>query len=211
MSDDVRRMPKHKEVLRDGGTSDHLFLIVEGWAARYKVVASGARQITAFLIPGDFCNLSLAAEQPADQGVVTLTQARVAVIPKSLVNAATKVDPHLTRSLWSMALLDAAVVRAWLINVGRRDAYGRVAHLFCELHTRLSAIGMVERDSFELPITQEQLADTLGITPVHTNRVIQRLRSDGLISLTAGKMTLLNKDRLAALAGFDPAYLQPGI
>lgn len=107
-------------------------------------------------------------------------------------------------------MVDEATLRAWIVNLGRRDALERLAHLFCELHARLELVGMVDGGRFDLPMTQEVIADALGLTTVHVNRTLQRLRSDGYIELSSGRLTILDVLGLQRIGGFDPNYLNGG-
>jgi len=204
---DVRDMPVSRDIIREGDRPDHVHLVVEGWAARYKIVGSGARQITAFLIPGDFCDLHVTILRTMDHGITALTPLKVAMIPQDKMEALTRDRPALTRALWWATLVDEAVLRSWIVNLGRRDAFEKIAHLMCEMHLRMYAIGLVEADRFDLPLTQEELADTLGLTPVHTNRVLQRLRAEELITFKNQILTILDVPRLRRAADFDPSYL----
>ena len=207
LSRDVRIVPARGNIIRDGERPEHLHLIVEGWAARYKLLADGSRQIVAFLIPGDFCDLHVMLLGRMDHGIQALTTCRVAYLPSADVAQLTSGHNGLTRALWLSTLVDEAVLRSWIINNGRRDAYARVAHLLCELHLRMTMVGLVERDHFDLPLTQEELADAVGLTPVHTNRVLQRLRKAGLIELRGRALTVLDVEAIRRAAGFDPSYL----
>ena len=207
LSKDVRTVAARRNIIRDGERPEHLHLIVEGWAARYKLLADGSRQIVAFLIPGDFCDLHVMLLGKMDHGIQALTECRVAYLPSADVAQMTAGQNGLTRALWLSTLVDEAVLRSWIINNGRREAYGRVAHLLCELHLRMTIVGLVERNHFDLPLTQEDLADAAGLTPVHTNRVLQRLRKAGLIELGGRALTVLDVDAIRRAAGFDPSYL----
>ncbi|HEV2747775.1 MAG TPA: Crp/Fnr family transcriptional regulator [Allosphingosinicella sp.] len=204
---DTREFAAHHDIISEGDKPDHVHLILDGWAARYKVVPDGARQITAYLIPGDFCDLHVTILREMDHGIAALTPVTAAFIPHDRMEALTRQRPALTRALWWATLVDEAVLRAWIVNLGRRDAYQSVAHLMCELHVRMKNIGSVTEGKFDLPLTQEEIADTLGLTPVHTNRVLQRLRGEGLIELKARQLTILDGGRLRQAAGFDPNYL----
>lgn len=202
----ARDLEARRNIIREGDRPDHVHLIVEGWAARFKLLPNGSRQITAFLIPGDFCDLHVTVLGEMDHSIMAITKARVAYIPRSEMEELTD-RPTLTRALWWATLVDEAVLRAWIVNVGRRDAFEAIGHLMCELYVRMKNVGLVADHSFELPLTQEELADALGLTPVHVNRVLQRMRKDGLISLRGGSLTLLDHPRLTKAAGFDPNYL----
>ncbi|MGZ8312309.1 MAG: Crp/Fnr family transcriptional regulator [Allosphingosinicella sp.] len=203
----VRRVPARRDIIRDGDEPEDVYLIVEGWAARYKVLPDGSRQILAFLIPGDFCDLHVAVLQRMDHGIIALTPCVVAYLDSDKLDRLTSERPVLTKGLWWMTLVDEAVLRQWVVNVGRRDAVEGLAHILCELHVRLRAVGLVEDGSFDLPITQEELADALGMTPVHINRILQRLRADGLIELKSRVLTILDVQRLREVGGFADDYL----
>jgi CRP-like cAMP-binding protein len=203
----VRRIGAHSDIISDGANPTHVHLVLEGWAARYKLLPGGGRQITAFLIPGDFCDAHVAILSRMDHGIVALSDVAVAYIPHAAFDALPLRSVKLARALWWSTLVDEAVLRAWIVNIGRRDAYEAVAHLFCELQARLRNVGLVEDNRFDLPITQDVLADALGLTPVHINRILQRLRSENLILLKGGILTILDAEALRKVAGFDPAYL----
>ena len=201
-----RDMGARRNVIREGERPDHVHLMVEGWAARYKLLPDGARQITAFLIPGDFCDLHVTILGEMDHSIITLTRAKVAYIPRSEMDALTE-RPGLVRAFWWATLVDEAVLRSWIVNVGRRDAFEAIGHLMCELYVRMKNIGLADDHVFELPLTQEELGDALGLTPVHVNRVLQRMRSDALISFKGGWLTIHNYRALEKASGFNPNYL----
>jgi CRP-like cAMP-binding protein len=203
---DARDMGARRNIIREGDRPDHVHLMVEGWAARYKLLPDGARQITAFLIPGDFCDLHITILGEMDHSIITLTPAKVAFIPRGRMTALTE-RPHVAKAMWWATLVDEAVLRTWIVNVGRRDAFEAVGHLFCELYVRMKNVGLVDEDSFELPLTQEEIGDALGLTPVHVNRVLQRLRAEKLISLKSRSLVLLDYARLEKVSGFNPNYL----
>ena len=203
----VEATPAKRDIISEGERPEFLHLITEGWAARYKIVRSGARQITAILIPGDFLDLHATVLGHMDHGVFALTPCRVAYIDSTEMDRLTYENRRLARALWWSTLVDEAILHDWVVNVGRRDAYERIAHLLCELHCRMERIGFVQQSSLALPLTQDELADATGLTPVHTNRMLQRLRGDGLIQLSGGMLTINNIDALQKAAGFDPSYL----
>jgi CRP-like cAMP-binding protein len=206
LCDDPRDMGARRNVIREGERPDHVHLMVEGWAARYKLLGDGTRQITAFLIPGDFCDLHVTILGEMDHSIITLTRAKVAYIPRSRIDALTD-RPRLARAFWWATLVDEAILRAWIVNVGRRDAFEAIGHLMCELYVRMRNVGLADDHCYELPLTQEELADALGLTPVHVNRVLQRMRADGLISFKAGRLTIHDYRRLEAASGFNANYL----
>jgi CRP-like cAMP-binding protein len=142
-----------------------------------------------------------------DHGVLTLTNCTVAQIPREALLEMTEKHPRIVRALWWTTIVDEAIVREWVANVGRRTASQRIAHLFCELLTRLKAVGLAEDDPFEFPLTQAELADATGLSTVHVNRTLQELRASGLITLKGRLLAIHDAERLKALAGFDPIYL----
>jgi CRP-like cAMP-binding protein len=201
-----RDLGPRRSIIREGDRPDHVHLMVEGWAARYKLLNDGSRQITAFLIPGDFCDLHVTILAAMDHSISTLTNARVCYVPRGEMDALTA-RPHLTRAFWWATLVDEAVLRAWLVNIGRRDAFEAIGHLMCELYLRLRNVGLTTDHSYELPLTQEEIGDALGLTPVHVNRVLQRMRADGLITLNRSALTIHDYRRLEKASGFNANYL----
>jgi len=203
---DARNLPPRRNIIREGDRPDHVHLVVEGWAARYKLLPDGARQITAFLLPGDFCDLHITILNEMDHSIATLTRAKVAFIPRARMDAITD-RAGIAKAFWWATLVDEAVLRAWIVNIGRREAVEAVGHLLCELYCRMKLVGLTTDHQFELPLTQEELGDALGLTAVHINRVLQRLRADKLIALESGALKILDYQGLEALAGFNPNYL----
>lgn len=203
----VGRINAKRDVISQGDRPEHVHLILKGWAARYTLVPDGSRQITAFLIPGDFCDLHVTVLGHMDHGIVALSPCTVAYIDTKELDRLTADNSRLTRAMLWSTLVDEAVLRQWVVNVGRRDAYARVAHILCEMHARMKMIGMVEDDHLALPVTQYELADATGLTSVHINRVLQRLRQENLIEIGGGMLNVLRISALQEAAGFDPNYL----
>lgn len=204
---DVRTTAAKRDIISEGDRPQHVHLVIDGWAARYKWINGGSRQITAFLIPGDFCDIHVAVLGRMDHGIVALTRCKVAYIDSIEMDRLTMENNRLTRAMWWGTLVDEAVLRQWVVNVGRRDAYERVAHVLCELHARMKMVDLVKNDHLALPITQEDLADATGLTSVHINRTLQRLRRDNLIELGGGMLNVLDVRALQEAGGFDPSYL----
>jgi CRP-like cAMP-binding protein len=203
---DAREIGARRSLIREGDRPDHVHLMVEGWSARYKLLPDGARQITAFLIPGDFCDLHITILGEMDHGIATLTRSKVAFIPRAQMEALTE-RPSLAKAFWWSTLVDEAVLRSWIVNIGRRDAFEAVGHLICELYVRMKNVGLVDGHRFELPLTQEEIGDALGLTSVHVNRVLQRLRANDLISLRQGLLTIHDYRALEKASGFNSNYL----
>lgn len=195
------------DVIREGERVDWVNVVVEGMLCRYHVLENGRRQITAFLVPGDMCDLHAFLLKEMDHSISALAPSRVAKIPRQAILDMTESRPMLARAFWWSTMVDEAVLRQWIVNVGRRTAYERTAHLFWELFLRMLVVGQTQDGSFRLPLTQQKLADTLGMSIVHTNRTLQRLRSEGVASLANGQLTVRDADRLQAIAGFNPNYL----
>lgn len=198
---------KGRDLIRVGDRPEQVFLVLNGWACRYKDLPDGKRQILAYLIPGDLCDPHIFIFEQMDHSIRAIGEARVATIPKQVILDLTERYPALARGLWWSALVDEAVSREWLVNVAQRDSYTRMAHLFCEIWLRMCQVKLTTGGTFDLPLTQEQLGDTLGITPVHVNRVLQRLRAEGLVTTRDRRMTIHDVDALKAAAEFDPRYL----
>jgi CRP-like cAMP-binding protein len=194
------------DLIREGDAPSHVNLILEGFACRYKTIPDGSRQIMAYLVPGDFCDLHVFILKAMDHTIATLSPCTVVKIPRAQILALME-RPAIARAFWWAALVDEATLREWLVNIGARPAEQRVAHLLCELLLRLEAVGLTNGDTYELPITQAELADTTGLTSVHVNRVLQRLRRDGLITLKSKNLMIMNVERLKAFSGFNPNYL----
>lgn len=196
-----------EEIAQEGTDPKVVHLVLSGFACRYKLLADGSRQIVAFLIPGDLCDLHVFILNQLDHNIATLTDCQLALLSREDVAALCE-RPRIARALWWSTLTDQAVLREWLVNIGRRAAEERVAHLLCELLFRLRNVGLVSEDnSFTLPVTQTELADTLGLTVVHVNRMIKNLRDMSLISLTGRQVTVRDEAGLMRFCGFRANYL----
>ncbi len=202
-----REFRADEDIVREASRPTESHLLLEGFAARYKILMNGRRQITALHLPGDFVDLHSYLLEKLDHGVIALTSCHVAVVPHDHLRRITESHPHLARLLWLTTLVDGATHREWLVAMGRRSALGHFAHLICELFLRLQAVGQTDGYSFLLPATQAELGDTLGISTVHVNRVVQELRTDRLITWQGETVTILDWERLRQVADFDPTYL----
>lgn len=194
------------DLIREGDAPKDVNLILEGFACRYKMLPDGTRQIVAYLVPGDFCDLHVFILKAMDHTIATLSRCTVVKISRARILELMQ-RPAIARAFWWAALVDEATLREWLINVGARSAEQRVAHLLCELLLRLETVGLTNGNTYELPITQAELADTVSLTSVHVNRVLQRLRQDGLITLKGKHLVIRDIERLKAVSGFNPNYL----
>lgn len=205
-----RLVPPHTDLVREGDKPEGVFLVLSGFACRYKLRSSGARQINAYLLPGDLCDLDVALLDEMDHTITTLSACKVVHLAPDLIADLLTHHPRIARALRKNTLVDEATLREWLMNVGRRSAVERLAHLFCELLLRFRVVGLATENSYDLPLTQVDLADTAGITSVHISRSIKELRQQGLIELEGGRLTILDYPRLRAFAEFRSNYLHLG-
>ena len=206
----VRQLGPREDVIREGDNPNHVNLILSGWACRYKVLEDGRRQIMSYFVPGDFCDLKIFILKSMDHSIGTLSAVSLAEIPQEAIQAMTERHTRLAQALWWSSLVAEAIEREWIVNLGQRDALERVGHLFCELYLRLQAVGLAENGSFELPVTQSQLGETMGLSSVHVNRTVQELRSKGLIVLRDRRVTIPDLERLKAASMFVENYLHLG-
>jgi len=203
----VHTIGPRTDLIRGGDTPEHLHLILHGFACRYKIASGGERCIISYLIPGDICDLNVSALGAMDYSIRTLSACEVMRIPHEVIDDLTTRYPILDRALRWCSAVEEAISREWLINVGRRVADQRIAHLLCEMLVRFNAINLVTTDSYNFPTTQADLGDATGLTVVHVNRVLQRLRNDKLIVFKERKVHVLDVNGLARLARFDQGYL----
>jgi CRP-like cAMP-binding protein len=196
-----------EDILREGDRTEYCHLIMAGLACRYKILPSGDRQIMAFLVPGDLCDAEVFILKEMDHTIGTLSPTTVALIPGTVIEDLLTRPVGLAKALWWGTLTDLGVLRERIVDHGRRDAYERIAHLLYELLVRYRMVGLADRDSFDFPMTQVDLADATGLTPVHVNRVLQRMREEQLILLRNKCLTVVAPDRLKEVAGFSANYL----
>jgi CRP-like cAMP-binding protein len=203
----VRAFKADQDIVRDGERPSHCCLMVEGFACRYKLLHDGRRQIFSFHIPGDVPDLQSLHLTVTDHSIGTLVPSMVAFIPHPSLRDFNALHPRIAGAFWRDTLVDAAVFREWMIGIGRRTAYSRIAHVFCELLVRYRAVDMADGNVIRLSATQAELGDALGLSTVHVNRVLQDLRADGLITLRGGSLDVLDWEGLKQAGEFDPAYL----
>lgn len=202
-----RRVGPREDLIREEDPPEAVYLVLDGFACRYKTLPDGRRSITAYLVPGDFCNLHVTILGEMDHTIGTLAPCTIVEIEQATIHDLTCRSPRIARALWWSTLVDEGTLREWLVSLGKRPADRQLAHLLCELRLRLLTVGKASSNSYSLPLTQEELADSMGITPVHVNRVLQQLREDGLIRLQDRMLTVPDIERLEAFAGFNPNYL----
>jgi len=204
---DQRRYEPGSYFVREGAPAVRCTLLVNGFAFRQKLTEEGARQIVSIHIPGDFVDFEAAFLKVADHSIQALTVCEVAEIPSWQVLAMIEQHPRLGHALWVHALIDSSIFREWVLNVGRRPARQRIAHILCEMAKRLKLAGLGDETGFRFPMTQEQLADAAGLTPVHVNRCLKSLERDGLIRRERRNLKIPDWERLRDEAGFNELYL----
>lgn len=195
-----------QDMIREGDRPGPVFVMLEGWACRYKILPSGTRQIMAFLLPGDACDLHIGMLSEMDHGLQAVTDAKIALIHADEMSKLLEQHPRIANAMYKAQLIDEGTLRAWIVSMGRRSSVERVAHLMCELYLRSKPLDGVDH-KVALPISQVVLADALGMTPVHVNRVLRSLREAGAMSLRRGSLTILDPVKLVQIAGFDENYL----
>lgn len=204
----VKDYPAERPVVRDGQRATECCLIIEGFCIRSKSLADGKRQILSIHIPGEIPDLMSLFLHVMDHDLSTLTPCKLGLINHEALRKLHRRRPNVAEMFWRDTLIDAAMFREWIVNVGQRPAPARLAHVMMELRERLRVIGShLEGDGFEMPLTQEEIGDALGITGVHVNRVIRQLREDGVVELQRGRVTVLDERKFVELADFDDRYL----
>jgi CRP-like cAMP-binding protein len=201
------RFEADTDIVRQGDVPRSAFVLTQGMAFRYRLMPDGKRQILNFMIPGDIFGLLAFLLRAMDHSIATLVPTRIAPIARDTVFDLFWHHPRIGAALWWAALQEEAINRERIVALGRRSARGRVAYLLCELVWRQRAAGLAEDHAIRLPLTQVGLADTLGLTSVHVNRILQGFRRDNLIALAHHRLTLLDVGRLQKIAGFDQDYL----
>lgn len=210
LSRTVRLFEPGADIIREGDSPEHVNLFLDGWASRYKQLEDGRRQIVSFFVPGDLCDLHVFILREMDHAIAAITPVRLAQVPRDVLLGLIDRHPRITRALWWETLVNAAIQREWTVNLGRRTALERLAHLFCELFIRLRAIGLTDGNTCAFPITQLELADATGLTSVHVNRTLKEMRSAGLIILKGRQLTVPDLAALRKAALFNPNYLHLG-
>jgi CRP-like cAMP-binding protein len=203
----LRRADAGSYLVREGDEPTHCTVLVTGYAYRQKVTGEGSRQIIAVCIPGDAIDLQNMFLNVSDHAVQMLTSGRVADVPREVLQDLVLTRPAIGTAIIQLTLVDASILREWVVNVGQRDARARIAHILCEFAVRLEARGLISDHSFELPMTQEQLADATGLTSVHVNRVLKALEADGLISRQRRYIHFSDWRALQDIGDFSRRYL----
>ena len=202
----VKRLAAGQDIISEGDRPERVNLVLSGLACRYKILPDGARHIMAYLVPGDFCDLHITVLGKMDHAIGTLAPCEMSTISTETV-AEWTCNQRINHTLWWATLVDEAILREWLINMGARRAPERVGHLFCELLVRLQAVGLGDEDGYRLPLTQAELGATLGLSLVHMNRVLRHLREQDLAVFSYGRVAIPDVKRLQRFSAFSPDYL----
>ena len=203
----TREVGARRDLIREGDEPKSVFLVLEGWACRYKQLPDGRRQIVGLFIPGDICDLNVYILKEMDHSIGAITNLKVAEIGRDDFEQLMQANPRVMQALFWDELVTVSVQREWTLNLGQRTAYERISHLFVELFLRLKAVGLAEGNSCDLPLTQVDIADASGLTAVHVNRTLQELRKEGLIELQGRKLVIPDLTALKNAALFNDNYL----
>ncbi|AMA58676.1 Crp/Fnr family transcriptional regulator [Bradyrhizobium sp. CCGE-LA001] len=208
MIEGLQRAGSAEDLISEGDAVDSVRVVLSGWLCRYKTLEDGRRQIVNFIFPGESCDAHAFLLSTMDHSIATLTPVTYAEVKRARFESLVASDRTLAEAFWCETLVNNAIQREWAINLGRRVALERVAHLFCEIFERLRPVGMVDGNSCIMPITQMDLADATGLSVVHLNRTVQELRGTGLIVLRERTLTIPDLDALKDAALYSPSYLQ---
>lgn len=199
-----------RDLIHEGQPPRAVLLIQSGWACRYKMLVDGRRQIVSFLVPGDTCDLHNTLLARMDHSIGALTPVRYAELSNGALQRLSAEYPRVGQALWWQMLTNISIQREWTMNIGQRNAQERLGHLFCELLVRLRSVGLADGNSYEFPLTQIDLAEATGLTPVHVNRTLQTLRGSGLLTLSGRAVTIPDFDALKRASLFSSDYLHLG-
>ncbi|MGP9632755.1 Crp/Fnr family transcriptional regulator [Halomonas sp. AOP43-A1-21] len=203
----VRILKKSEDLIQESDKPYEVNILLEGWASRYKITDAGKYQALSFLIPGDACDVHITLIDRMDHSICAVIPSKFTSIPQHKIEEMYALQPRLARAFfWSM-LVDESTLREWIVNIASRQADQRMGHLFCELLIRSRAAGLTTDHGFVMPLTQQQVGEAMGITPVHTNRVISKLRQEGLISWENKFLKINDWEKMKKFSDFDANYL----
>lgn len=203
----TRKLPAGHTIIRAGDAAHHCFVLLSGFAYRSNILRNGLRQILGIHLSGDLIDLQFSMLRPADNNVQALTPVEVAAVPLPPLVALLHARPAVAEAMWSDTLAEMSISKEWIANVGRRDARARIAHLICELTVRQAGQRGAQPGVCKLPMTQEQLGDTLGLTPIHVNRTLRAMDREGLVVRHKGLVHIPDWDALTRAADFTASYL----
>ncbi|MEJ7935574.1 Crp/Fnr family transcriptional regulator [Sphingobium sp. AN558] len=204
---EVRTVPGRRTLAEKGAPITFSTYLIEGIICRYMDDRDGARQLVAVHVPGDFVDLHGYPLKRLDHDVATITTCKIACVPHGALDEIVATRPKLAKMLWFSTLLDAAMHREWIFRLGRLDAIARVGHFFCEIEAKLRAVGRSDGSTFLLPLTQADLGEACGMTPVHMNRMLRELKEQGLMEVRRDIVIMTDRSALMRLCEFDPSYL----
>jgi CRP-like cAMP-binding protein len=207
----LKDLPADTDIVREREKPSECCLVIDGFVCRFKIVLEGKRQILSFHTPGDIPDLQSLYLHTMDHTLGTLVASKLAFIAHRDMLELIRRYPKVGAAFWRDTLIDAAIFREWMVGIGRRSAYQRIAHLICEMAMRFKAVGLTDGHTFQFPITQAELGDALGLSFVHANRTLMDLRGDGLISWQNAKVTILDWEGLRRAGDFDPGYLHQNL
>ena len=207
---EIRVAAVRRDLISEGDRPRGAIILLEGWCARYKAFNGERRQILSFLLPGDIVGLDGHLIGAEDHSIAVISPVRFLEIDFRRIEALRRQSKASHDALERLSLLDAAVQREWMVSLGQRSAIARLAHLLCETFARLRLLDRCAGSLCDLPLTQTDLADALGMTAIHANRMVQELRATGCIRWQGQEFEMRDMERLAAIAGFDPSYLHLG-
>jgi CRP-like cAMP-binding protein len=194
-------------IIPQGEKVEHIYLVLTGLAARAKILRNGDRQLMALLIPGDLCDVEVFVLEAMDHSIVAMAETTCVLIPAKVIRGLLTESSKLTQALWWSTMVDSAILREWIVDHGKRDARERIAHLCYEMLVRYRVVAETTDDALPFLLTQEDLSDAMGVTPIHANRMLQKLRDEGLITLKGKVLTVLDPPRLKKVARFESGYL----
>jgi CRP-like cAMP-binding protein len=207
LSGQVKEVAAHIDFVRFGEQVSHSCLLMSGLAGRFGQNGDGGRQITCLHIPGDVADLVSLVSPKTGWGLTALTPTTILRIPHADLRRLTAAYPGIAEAFWRDSVADGSIFSEWVVNVGRRDAITRVAHVFCEMAIRSEMAGLGERTSYPFRATQADLGDATGLTPVHINRTLRELREQGIVEHRNGRVSIHDWDQLVSTGDFDPAFL----
>jgi CRP-like cAMP-binding protein len=202
----IKQVAARSDLICEGDAAQRVHVILDGFACRYRIQPDGRRQVVGLLLPGDMCDVRICILKRMDHSIGTWSNVRAAQISREVVEDLLEF-PRLARAFWWSTLVEESITREWVVNVGHRTAFERMAHLLCEIFERLHTVGLTRGHSCDLPLTQSGLSDALALSAVHVNRVLMDMRSKGLITLRNQQLTLLDYESLRSISGFDARYL----
>jgi CRP-like cAMP-binding protein len=210
MNGQVKQVAAHVDFVQQGEEVDHSCVVVEGLVGRFGQNGEGDRQITCLYIPGDMADLPSVVSPKSGWGLTALTLTTILRVPHADLRRIAATHPGVAEALWRDCVADGSIFSEWVVNVGRRHALARIAHLFCEMAIRYERIEKGDRCSFPLPLTQADLGDATGLTSVHVNRTLKELRTRSIATARSGTVTVHNWNQLVSVGEFDDAFMLLG-